>query len=324
MTLSVIIPVYNVAPYLKKCLDSLFVDNGFLGQVICVNDGSIDESVNILERYVERYANLQLITQSNAGLSVARNVGLKHATGDYVFFLDSDDWVMPGMINRVLNRIEGEDVIYFNAKRYFEETNSWDDDCPIPEIKNVTGADYFRMAMSQKRNMAIVCVWGGFYLRSFLLDNELHNEPGIYHEDNYFTPQVLLAARNVSFVNEYLYAYRIRKGSITAVVTNKHIKDMLFVARNLYAKYVSSSVVPQVFYSDVKNLYLQLINDAYSNKISLGELWRDSDCQVLAKCADDFRSRKVARLCRVSTKLAYLYMQDKLPGIVRRAINRFM
>lgn len=324
MRLSIIIPVYNVAPFLEQCLDSVFVDNRFAGQVICVNDGSSDGSLEILNRYVEHYPNLLVVTQPNMGLSVARNTGLDHAKGDYVFFLDSDDWVMPGMIDRVLSRVDGEDVIYYNARRFFEDTDSWDSVCPVTEIKDVSGADYFKMALGQKRNIPIVCVWGGFYRRSFLLEHHLKNEPGIYHEDNYFTPQVLLVAQHVSFVNEYLYVYRIRKGSITATVKQKHIKDMLFVARNLFNHYELSPDVPRVFYSAVKDLYIHLIIDAYRNGIPLGRMWQKSDSKRMAKCADDTRSRKISKLCMLSTKLAYDYMEDKLPGIIRRSINRFL
>lgn len=324
MRLSIIIPVYNVAPFLEQCLDSLFVDNRFAGQVICVNDGSSDGSLEILNRYVEHYPNLLVVTQPNMGLSVARNTGLDHAKGDYVFFLDSDDWVMPDMIDCVLNRIDSEDVIYFNAKRYYEDSQSWDDDCPLPEVRDVLGSDYFTISRGQKRNMPIVCVCGGFYRRSFLFEHHLKNEPGIYHEDNYFTPQVLLVAKHVSFVDEYLYVYRIRKGSITAKVSQKHIKDLLFIARNLFDHYKLSPDVPRVFYSDVKDLYIQLIIDAYNNGIPLGKMWLNSDSKNLAQCADDTRSQKISTLCMISPKLAYNYIVDKLPSIIRRSINRFM
>ena len=91
MTLSIIIPVYNVESYLAQCLDSVLVDNNFTGQVICVNDGSTDGSLAILEQYAAKHDNIEIITQANAGLSAARNTGLNAANGDYVFFMDSDD-----------------------------------------------------------------------------------------------------------------------------------------------------------------------------------------------------------------------------------------
>ena len=122
-SLSIVIPVYNVEQYLPKCLDSVLVDNQFTGQVICVNDGSTDGSLAILEEYVARYSNMEIISQSNAGLSAARNVGLQAASGDYVMFLDSDDWLKPNALFKLSELIHGEDVIYFNGLKYYEATN---------------------------------------------------------------------------------------------------------------------------------------------------------------------------------------------------------
>ena len=232
MTLSIIIPVYNVEAYLSKCLDSILVDNTFTGQVICVNDGSTDGSLAILEQYAAIYPNLEIVSQDNSGLSVARNTGFDRAIGDYVFFPDSDDWIFPGSLDKILSQIDGEDVVYFNAKKFFEDQQLYSKGIDIPNLKDLSGAAYFAAIYDQPRNMPCVCVCGGVYLRSFLKEHNLYNEPGIYHEDNYFTPQVLLKAQRVSSINEYVYAYRIREGSITADVKPKHIHDMLFIARN--------------------------------------------------------------------------------------------
>lgn len=323
-TLSIIIPVYNVEKYLAQCLDSVLVDNQFTGQVICVNDGSTDGSLAILEQYAAIYPNVEIISQPNSGLSVARNVGLDHAMGDYVFFPDSDDWIFPGSIEKIMSKIDGEEVVYFNARVYYEEKQSFGGDIAIPNIKNMDGQAYFAAIYGQPRNMPCVCVWGGIYLRSFLVDNHLYNEPGIYHEDNYFTPQVLLAAKHISSINEYVYAYRIRKGSITAYVTEKHIKDMLFIARNLYAKYEQIDDILPVFFEDVCGIYSNLILNASMHNISFNGLWRKSDSKIMLKCAKDARHRKIAKLTYISPEIAYKYMTDNLPSFWRRLINRFL
>ena len=322
--LSIIIPVYNVESYLRKCLDSIFVDNAFTGQVICVNDGSTDGSLAILEQYAARYPNLEIVSQTNSGLSVARNIGFDRATGDYVFFPDSDDWIFPGSLDKILCQIDGEDVVYFNAKKFFEDKQHFSKGIDIPNLKNLSGAAYFAAIYEQPRTMPCVCVWGGVYLRSFLKEHNLYNEPGIYHEDNYFTPQVLLKAQKVSSVNEYVYAYRIREGSITANVKPKHIHDMLFIARNLYAQYESMSGVADVFYWDIYNIYTNLINTAYDHSIPLKSLWSKADSKRMVRCASNSRSRKIAKLSFFSPCMAYRYMHDELPNLVRRIINRFL
>lgn len=324
MTLSIIIPVYNVEAYLRKCLDSILVDNAFTGQVICVNDGSTDESLAILEQYAARYPNLEIVSQTNSGLSVARNTGFDRATGDYVFFPDSDDWIFPGSLNKIMSHLDGEDVMYFNAIKYYEDTTTYGKEIDIPTIKDMNGSAYFKVIYDKPRNMPCVCVWGGVYLRSFLLNNQLYNEPGIYHEDNYFTPQVLLSAEKVSSINEYVYVYRIRGGSITANVRPKHINDLLFIARNLYSKYKQKTNVADVFYKDICNIYINLINTAYNHNIPLRKLWRFRDTKHMIRCAYDSRSRKIAKLTMLSPYIAYRYMQDRLPIIIRKFVNRFL
>lgn len=94
-SISVIVPVYNVQPYLPKCLNSLYDQFNDTIEVILVNDGSTDNSLEICRKYAERYPNTIVIDKENGGLSDARNVGTEAASGEYVYYLDSDDWVAP-------------------------------------------------------------------------------------------------------------------------------------------------------------------------------------------------------------------------------------
>ena len=324
MTLSIIIPIYNVEAYLNQCLDSILVDNNFTGQIICVNDGSTDGSLTILERYAAKYENIEIITQANAGLSVARNVGLNAATGDYIFYLDSDDWVAPSSLDKIISYIDGEDVLYFNSIKYYDDIATYGNKIDIPHLKNMKGSEYFTYVYDKPRNMPLVCVCPCLFSRNFLLKNHLYNEPGIYHEDNYFTPQVLLAAETVSSINEYVYTYRMRRGSITSNTSSKHINDLLYVARNLYLKYEKENNVADIFYNDVCNIYINLINAAYNNHLSLSKVWNFNDSKCMIKIAFNSRSRKIAKLTMISPYFAYKYMQNYLPSIVRRCINKFI
>ena len=302
----------------------MLVDNAFTGQVICVNDGSTDGSLAVLEEYTKQYPNVEIMSQPNAGLSAARNAGLDKATGDYVFFLDSDDWVLPGSIDKVLSQIDGEDVIYFNAKLFNEEKQRFGREVDIPELKRMDGQSYFMVICDKPRNLPFVCVCGGLYKRSFLIENNLYNEPGIYHEDNYFTPQVLIAAKDVSSINEYVYAYRVRKGSITAHVTEKHIKDMLFVARSLYALYEKRGDVANAFYSNICGIYITLIESGYRHSIHVRRYWQKADSRRMLRGADDVRSRKIAKLTFVHPYMAYKYMTNQVSSLLRRLINRYL
>lgn len=323
-TISIIIPVYNVEKYLRECLDSVLVSNKFTGQVVCVNDGSTDGSGNILEEYAKMYPNIEIITQKNAGLSAARNAGFDRATGEYILFLDSDDWLFPNVINKLQNSIDGEDVLYYNVKKYNESKQKLDADCSIAELKHLSGQAYFAAVYDKERNMPCVCVWSGVYSRNFLKENNLYNKPGILHEDELFTPQVLLKATNVSSVNEYVYVYRNRDGSIMTTVSMKHLADKLYVFHSLYDLFQQTGGIDISFYNHLSSGYLTLLLETYENGLSLRKLWTKKDSRrFIAMAPTDYRKR-VAKLTYISPRLAYRYHMNKLSPLLRRMINKFL
>lgn len=325
MTTSIIIPIYNVEAYLPKCLDSILVDNSYKEEVVCINDGSTDKSLTILEEYAAKFENVHIITQSNKGLSEARNTGLRAAKGEYVFFIDSDDWLAPNTLQKVIEKIDGEDVVYFNSKVYSEATCQIDFSYDIVARKHMDGQAYFAEACAEKRNMPCMCVWAGVYSRRFLINNDLWNEPGIYHEDNYFTPQVLLKTHNVSCVNDFLYIYRVRtNGNITATTKPKHIQDSLFIVRNLYAQFMAKQTISPIFLAYLANMYTDIICRAYDNHLPLWKWWRLNDSIRYYKCQNNSRQHKAAVLSIITTRLSYKYLTNNLPSLLRRFINRFM
>ena len=117
---SFIVPVYNVEKYLSRCLDSLLTQNYQNFEIICINDGSPDNSINILQMYQKKHNNIFIINQENKGLGGARNTGLKYASGDYIWFIDSDDWIEPTslyLLNNYISQEGSKDMILFNAYR---------------------------------------------------------------------------------------------------------------------------------------------------------------------------------------------------------------
>ena len=107
---SIIVPVYNVEKYLRKCLDSLINQTLKDIEIICINDGSTDKSLEILEEYKNRDSRIILLNQENSGQSIARNNGIKKATGEYIGFVDPDDWVENNMIKCLIDEIKSEKV----------------------------------------------------------------------------------------------------------------------------------------------------------------------------------------------------------------------
>ena len=208
MKFSIVVPVYNVEAYLDNCLASLQAQDFADFEVICVNDGSTDGSREILSEWESRFPQMKVIDRENGGLSAARNTGLETASGDYVVFVDSDDWVEPTMLSRLAEEAHGEDMICFACRK----SDSGATDTLIPEQSD--GWNYYNRHALEHHEVPFVCVWQRCYRRKFLLENNLCFREGILHEDNEFTPRACLNAKRIKVIPDVLYNYRIRSGSI--------------------------------------------------------------------------------------------------------------
>ncbi len=239
MMFSIIIPVYNVEFYLRECLDSVIAQTYPGWEAICVNDGSTDGSALILNEYAARDSRLKVITQPNGGLSAARNAGVDAAKGDYVFFLDSDDWLEKNALEVLSTNIENEDMLCFSGRRYFESDRAFHDADQLEPHSYVSGMDYYNDNALLTRDFAFVCVVLRIYKREFLSRHSLKFKEGIFHEDNLFTPLVCFYAKHVKVINECLYDYRVRTNSITTTINNKRLRDLLGTANTLAAFFIS-------------------------------------------------------------------------------------
>ena len=243
MYFSIIIPVYNVEKYLATSLDSVLAQNFGDFEVICVNDGATDNSAAILEHYEENDKRIKVITQSNAGLSAARNTGLRVASGEYILFLDSDDWIEPNTLQILSENLNGEDLLCFNGRRYIEGRNQYEESDNLQCEEEITGWDYYCRHALEHRNFAFVCVVLRCYRRQYLVDNNLWFKEGIYHEDNLFTPYACYYAQKVKVISDVLYDYRVRESSIMTTRSLKHWKDIIGIANELSNFFVSKDGV---------------------------------------------------------------------------------
>lgn len=228
LNLSIIIPVYNVENYLAKCLDSVLVDNAFSGQVICVNDGSTDGSADILEQYAKTYPNIEIVTQPNAGLSAARNAGIKASKGEYVCFLDSDDYWEPNVLDGLLEQIEREklDVLRFkyqNINEQYEVINPYKRDQRLDNDYSETVTDGVTFLNTRMNTQCYAVL---YIVRRTLLEGCVFTE-GIYFEDIDWTPRMLCRAKRVASTETVVYNYLMREGSITNAVNRGKQKKVL-------------------------------------------------------------------------------------------------
>ena len=235
MRFSIIIPVYNVETYLRDCLDSVCNQSFTDWEAVCVNDGSTDGSFAFLEEFATKESRFRIISQPNGGLSAARNTGLMAARGEYVLFLDSDDWLEPNALEILASNLSDEDMLCFSGRRYFEAENAFQEPDRLICCKYLSGMDYYNDNALARRDFAFVCVVLRAYRRSFLLDNDLLFEVGIFHEDNLFTPKACFFARRVKVLDKCLYDYRVRENSITTTVSPKRLFDLMETANDLAA-----------------------------------------------------------------------------------------
>ena len=215
MKLSIIVPIYNVAPYLRKCVDSLLAQDISDYEIILVDDGSPDECPQICDQYAEQYSNIKVIHQVNAGLSAARNSGIKVATGDYIMFVDSDDYLHPNVLGALMDQVERNnlDVLRFRYQNVresgeafapYKDMTNYNDYSPIP----TDGLTFLNERMSTQ------CYAWQFVVNAKIVNQELFTA-GIYFEDTDWTPRMLLRAKQVASTELLVYNYLWREGSIT-------------------------------------------------------------------------------------------------------------
>lgn len=219
--LSIIVPVYKTEGYLRDCLDSILCQSFVDYELICVNDGSPDNSQSVLEAYASKDDRIRIINQENAGLSAARNSGLDAASGDWVLFVDSDDklgdrGVTTGEeLQNLMRQIEDDvDWIVAQTTVLYENCDYIDEHADqkyfsLPFVGKKSSEDQ----LVQKLN---VCAWGKLYKRSFIEKNNLRFPVGLRYEDEYWFPCYCLISKKVKCVTDKLYTYYRRDTGIMA------------------------------------------------------------------------------------------------------------
>lgn len=218
--ITVIIPVYNVENYLERCLKSILYNTYTNLEIICVNDGSTDNSKKILEDYSQRDKRVIVINKKNNGISSARNAGIKIATGEYIAFVDSDDWIHEKYFEYLIRGIDTADLVICNYIRSYKSGSVETDDAyrvqsisPIDVLKNKELKSY---------------VWGKLF-RHQLVD-EIRFSESEKLEDSIYNMDVLLNNKNlkINHVDIPLYYYFVRAGSL---VNNIEAYSVLSLAK---------------------------------------------------------------------------------------------
>ncbi|WP_190284763.1 glycosyltransferase [Bacillus sp. S3] len=225
---SIIVPIYNVENYLSRCIDSLLNQTYKKVEVILINDGSIDNSGTICDKYAFEDSRIKVIHRENGGLSEARNTGILNATGDYILFVDSDDYIEPNSIEVLISHAIKYDLDVLEANAIIEYPQKIEKlvQTRISTTEIFTGLDYIVKRINENYITAVACI--KFCKLKFIKDNNLLFAKNRLHEDELWTPCLFLAAARVMFIDFEFYHYIIRENSITQSKNKKmNIESML-------------------------------------------------------------------------------------------------
>lgn len=243
--ISIVIPIYNSEKYLADCLDSVLRQTFKEYEVVCVDDGSKDSSKKIAESYAKKFKAFRIIFHhKNRGLSAARNTGLRNSEGKYVFFLDSDDMIMPETLEELYQCAEKNnlDEIYFNMRKIYDSEMKH-----IQDKRTLKYRDYEDIYNGQEMfsNFAVeknlkIEAWRQFYRKDFLQKNEIWFYEGILHEDNLFSFLCAMKAQRVMNINKEYYIYRQHGGSIMSTMNQQRMQSIYIVLLEIF-KYWSDN-----------------------------------------------------------------------------------
>lgn len=263
MLLSIIVPIYNVEKYLRKCIDSIVGQDYENAEIILIDDCSSDCSLEIAESYKD-VQNLKIIKKEhNSGLSDTRNIGLKESTGEYILFLDSDDYLEDNClvkIEKIIKENNEPSIIYFGFYEEFEETDQKNRMYGFVSEKNklYKSRDFMLSELKQRNLYAAACF--GIYKRELIISNSIYFESGILHEDELWTPQVIMKADTI-FTSDYIYYHYLRR---TNSITQRGDKtkngfDVIKICRELekFFENINDSILKKYMDNHIAMLYMK-------------------------------------------------------------------
>ena len=226
--ISVVVPVYNVENYLEECLNSIINQIYKNLEIILVNDGSTDNSYNICNEYAKKDTRIVVINKKNGGLSSARNAGIKKATGDYVVFIDSDDfWCDDKVAQKIVERIVTSncEVVLFGFKYYYESRKQLKSYFNYDNLTEEFNCNDLKSIVKNNLYISSACV--KVIKRDILIKYNMFFKEGVTSEDIEWSAKLLLNVSNISIILEDLYIYRQRENSISRGIKEKNIIDLI-------------------------------------------------------------------------------------------------
>jgi glycosyltransferase involved in cell wall biosynthesis len=272
---SVIVPVFNVKPYLESCIDSILSQTYENIEIILVNDGSNDGSELICNKYSEFDDRIKLINKNNGGLSDARNTGIYAAKGDYICFIDSDDYVHPMFVELLLKDLleKNSDISVCNFYRV-------DVKGAVEEDKKIKSALFNNIEAMRDillpNSFCEVMTWNKIYKKEIFTANKIIFPLGKIHEDNFTTYKLMYHSNLISFINVPLYYYRQRQDSIMNQPFSPKRLDAIMATDDMYL-WIKNNKIPLLKVAGANQLAtrITILNSMFDNNAINNEIWNE-------------------------------------------------
>lgn len=326
---SIIIPVYNIGLYLEECLQSVLKQNFNNYQLILVDDGSTDNSCIICNKYAASDSRLKIIHQKNQGASAARNAGIQHAEGEYIIFLDGDDyWSDTEVLSIINNRLNASnaDVLSFNyvkfysgifKKPYFAEI----DNMPLKMLSQNNSFDYL-----VENELWIACPWNKAIKRELFIEGNLYFKVGITSEDIDWCLRLAIIAQRFDYISDVIVYYRQRSGSVSNNITTKKVDTLidniesciLILDKNTICE-KSAQLQPYIGYLFGTAMFsVSCLNDSKERNRLICRLKKN-------KYALNWSSNKKIKLLQVSNKIGgikFVVFLLRIRNVLNKIFNR--
>lgn len=273
--LTIIIPVYNVEKYIEKCIKSILRQELNNYEIILVDDGSTDNSGNICDQYAIKYNNIRVIHQMNKGLSGARNTGIRESKGEYLMFIDSDDFINEKVaLKEIIDKLK-EDAIQFKWIYYYENKNKYiyfKDNELYPNI------DFEDLLFKKVQDGTIsISACNKIVRRSIIVDNNIYFDETLLSEDIDWSLKLYLHIKSLKVINKNVYVYRQqRAGSITNSTSEKNILSLFKIIKYWYQYEYSNKKIKEIYLNYLAYQYiilLTIINRKNCNKALKEEIY---------------------------------------------------
>lgn len=305
MFFSVIVPVYNVEKYLSECIDSILMQSFTDFELILVNDGSTDGSGQICDRYAESDNRINVIHKPNGGLSDARNAGTRGAQGEYIIYIDSDDYISSkDFFKSIYESVKGSDILLYKHQKFFDtdgqllpcgysyENINAEDAFVVKLRKLVIGDAFYGMA------------WIKAFRRELVIRNDIEFEVGLLGEDMDWNYHLITHAQSLAVIDEPFIAYRQRANSITTSIKLKNLTDFIYILEK-WSKKIQEEIKDQEFketlFGSMAKYYSNLLitYNRVHDKQKKEYIKRIKDLAWILKYAMSKRPKMVAKVYRI-------------------------